>query len=125
VGFGLHPTEVPIKVSAVASARLKVCPADGGGGTTDPSQGKSFGRLWRGGCRPLTDRPLALPATNGAQHVGFRVLPTAMTTVRVVVLTVRWHCTDRYFVVRANRTRVRVGDPTFDCPPPPPSSASP
>jgi hypothetical protein len=63
----------------------------------------------------VTDRPLALPTTNGGQHVGFRVLTASAGSVRVAALTLRWHCTDHFFYFRPYATRVRVGTPEFDC----------
>ncbi len=115
LGFALHPAATPIVLSASAGAALRACPADGFGGDEDPSRGKSFGRLWRGPCRRLTARPLALPATDGGQHVGVRVLPAGGGSVRVAALTLRWHCTDRFFHVRPFGTAVRAGRPAFDC----------
>jgi hypothetical protein len=115
LGFAMHPAATPIMISASAGAPLRVCPADGFGGDADPTHGKSFGLLWRGGCRRLTDRPLALPATNGAQHVGFRVLTASGGSVKVAALTLRWHCTDHFFYFRRYATSVRPSAPEFDC----------
>ena len=102
--FGLHPTEARIVVSAATSAPLKVC-----------QLGTTFSHYWAGGCRRLAGRPIALPTSGGAVHVGFRVLPADGRATRVTALRVRWHCVDHYFSLLRGNTRVRVSRPTFDC----------
>ena len=101
--FGLHPTEGRIMVSAAATAPLKICQI-----------GTTFSTHWKGGCRRL-DRPVALPTSGGAVHIGFRVLPSNGRTTRVVALRVRWHCVDHYFALLRGKTRVRNASPIFDC----------
>jgi hypothetical protein len=100
----MHPTEARIIVSAAAAAPLTVC-----------QFGTTFSTHWKGGCRRLAGRPLALPTSGGATHIGFRVLPSTGRTTRVVALRVRWHCVDHYFALLRGKTYVRTGSPTFDC----------
>lgn len=102
--FAMHPTEARITVIATASAPLKVC-----------EFGTTFSTYWRGGCRRLARRPLALPTSGGAVHIGFRVLPSTGHTTRVATLRVRWHCADHFFALLPGRTAVRRASPTFDC----------
>ena len=102
--FGMHPTGARIIVMAEAAASLKVCEA-----------GTSFSTYWKGGCRHLAGRLMALPTSGGAVHVGFRVLPSKGRTTRVMVLRVRWHCVDHYFALLPGKTQVRPGSPIFDC----------
>jgi hypothetical protein len=102
--FGMHPTGARIIVIAEAAAPLKVCEA-----------GTSFSTYWKGGCRHLVGRLMALPTSGGAVHVGFRVLPSNGRTIWVAVLRVRWHCVDHYFALLPGRTRLRPASPIFDC----------
>jgi len=102
--FGMHPTEGRIMIVAAAAAPLKVCPF-----------GTTFSTYWKGGCRRLVGRPMVLPTSGGAVHIGFRVLPSNGRTTRVVVLRVRWHCVDHYFALLRGTTRVRSPRPVFDC----------
>lgn len=102
--LGMHPTEARIVVSAASAAPLKVC-----------QLGTTFSHNWKGGCRRLAGRPLALPTSGGAVHIGFRVLPANSHATRVTALRVRWHCVDHYFALLRGETRVRVPRPTFDC----------
>jgi hypothetical protein len=102
--FGMHPTEARIVVSAGAAAPLKVCEV-----------GTTFSNNWKGGCRRLSGRPVALPTSGGAVHIGFRVLPANGHATALEVLRVRWHCVDHYFALLRGNTRVRVPRPTFDC----------
>ena len=102
--FGMHPTEARIVVSAAAAGPLKVC-----------QFGTTFSHYWQGGCRRLGERPLALPTSGGAVHVGFRVLPANGRATRLTALRVRWHCVDHYFALLRGNTRVRVPRPAFDC----------
>ena len=102
--FGMHPTEARIVVSAVAAAPLKIC-----------QLGTTFSHNWKGGCRRLAGRPIALPTSGGAVHVGFRVLPANGHVARLTALSVRWHCVDHYFALLRGNTRVRVPRAVFDC----------
>jgi hypothetical protein len=102
--FGMHPTEARIVIIAAAAAPLKVC-----------QLGTTFSTYWKGGCRRLVGRPLALPTSGGAVHIGFRVLPWTGRTTRVLTLRVRWHCVDHYFALLRGTTRVRSASPMFDC----------
>jgi methionine-rich copper-binding protein CopC len=102
--FSLHPTEARIVVSATANEALRVC-----------EDGTTFSRHWAGGCRRLTRLPVALPTSGGAVHVGFRVMPSGATAIRVTMLTVRWHCVDHDFILLHGSTRVGHPSPTFDC----------
>lgn len=108
IGFGLHPTSAPIVVQAEAAAALEVCPAEANGRPAG-GRGTSFGTLWRSGCRPLGEAPVALPATRGRSHVGFRVRPRTGAPAAVTALRIRWACADAHLVVEP-------GDAT---PPPP------
>jgi hypothetical protein len=100
----MHPTDARITLAAAADPPLKVC-----------RLGTTFSTHWRGGCRRLAERPLALPTSGGAVHVGFRVLPSNGRAMRVVTLRVRWHCVDHYFAIMRGKTDVRGANPTFDC----------
>lgn len=102
--FGLHPTEARIHVSADTPAPLKVC-----------ELGTTFSHSWKGGCRRLAGKAIALPASGGAVHVGFRLLPANGHSTRVTALRLSWHCVDHYFALLRGNTRVRVPRPTFDC----------
>lgn len=102
--FGLHPTEARIVVSAATSAPLKVC-----------QLGTTFSHYWTGGCRRVSGRPIALPTSGGAVHVGFRVLPADGRATWVTALRVRWHCVDHSFSLLLGNTHVRLSRPTFDC----------
>jgi hypothetical protein len=102
--FGMHPTEARILVSAAAAAPLKVC-----------QFGTTFATYWKGGCRRLAGRPLALPTSGGTAHIGFRVLPWNGRTTRVAVLWVRWHCVDHYFALLRGKTLLRTPHSSFDC----------
>ncbi|HET7046591.1 MAG TPA: hypothetical protein VFI37_17225 [Gaiellaceae bacterium] len=101
----LHPTERPILIKAIAAAPLEVC-----------QFGTSFAGRWRGGCRRLRERALALPSTNGMTHVAFRIRPTAPRAAHVKRLELAWHCTDHDFGLLRGRTRIAATPhPTFDC----------
>jgi hypothetical protein len=102
--FGMHPTEARIVVIATALAPLKVCEV-----------GTTFSTYWNGGCRRLVGRPMALPTSGGAVHIGFRVMPSSGRPTRVRTLRVRWHCVDHYFGLLRGTTAVRAVTPTFDC----------
>jgi hypothetical protein len=103
--FGMHPTESRIVITAIAAAPLKVC-----------QQGTTFSRNWTGGCRKLNARPLMLPTSGGAVHIGFRVLPWNGNTTRVSTLRVRWHCVDHYFALsRGSTTLAHTTHAIFDC----------
>jgi hypothetical protein len=102
--FGMHPTKARVVLTAAAAVPLKVC-----------QFGTTFSTYWEGGCRRLVGRPLALPTSGGAVHIGFRVLPSGGRTTRVAALDVRWHCVDHYFAVLRGETVVRRPRPIFDC----------
>jgi hypothetical protein len=102
--FTMHPTEARIRVIATAAAPLKIC-----------QLGTTFSTYWKGGCRRLVGRPLALPSSGGAVHVGFRVLPSNGRPTQVTVLRVRWHCVDHSFGLLRGNTVVRSPSPIFDC----------
>jgi hypothetical protein len=102
--FGMHPTEAPIMVIAAAAAPLQVC-----------QFGTTFSTHWKGGCRQLAGRPIALPTSGGSVHIGFRVLPSTGRPTRVMALRVRWHCVDHYFGLLRGKTMVRSASPVFDC----------
>ena len=102
--FTMHPTEARIVVTATAAAPLKVC-----------QFGTTFSVYWKGGCRRLVGRPLTLPTSGGAVHIGFRVLPSSGRPTRVMVLRVRWHCVDHYFGLLRGTTVVCNASPIFDC----------
>jgi hypothetical protein len=102
--FGMHPTEARIAITAAAAAPLKIC-----------QFGTTFSTHWKGGCRRLLGRPIALPTSGGAVHIGFRVLPWNGRRTRVVKLRVRWHCVDHYFALVRGTTRVHSASPIFDC----------
>jgi hypothetical protein len=102
--FSLHPTDAPIVVTAISNALLRVCE----GGTT-------FAGHWTGGCRSLARRPLALPASGGAVHVAFRVLPSGRAAAHVAMLRLRWHCVDHAFIVLRGGSRLGRTSPSFDC----------
>jgi hypothetical protein len=104
IEFELHPNGRPILVSASGGARLQVCEV-----------GSSFANFWHGGCRRLTGRPLALPATNGLMHVAFRVVGTPGAATRVKELRLRWHCVDHDFGFFPGRTKASRTQPVFDC----------
>jgi hypothetical protein len=104
IAFGMHPTESRIVVVAAAVVPLEVC-----------QFGTTFSTHWRGGCRSLDGRPVSLPSSGGAAHIGFRVLPSSGRVARVVTLRVRWHCVDRYFGLLRGKTVVRSARPIFDC----------
>ena len=101
--FGMHPTEARIVITGTAAAPLEVC-----------QLGTTFSTNWEGGCRRLGRRPLALPTSGGAVHVGFRVLGSGGRATRVAALRVRWHCVDDNFLLRGT-TGARRPTPTFDC----------
>jgi hypothetical protein len=100
----LHPDERHIFISADADPPLEVCQV-----------GTSFAGAWHGGCRSLRDQPIALPATNGAIHVVFRVTPINGSSSRVRSLSLRWHCVDHRFWVRAHPSGLPRARPVFDC----------
>jgi hypothetical protein len=103
--FGMHPTEARIAISARAGAPLRVC-----------ELGTTFSRNWQGGCLKLGRRPLMLPTSGGAVHVGFRVLPATGRLTTVFALRVRWHCVDHYFAFLPGDTKLaRSPEPVFDC----------
>jgi hypothetical protein len=102
--FGMHPTEARILIIAAAAAPLKVC-----------QFGTTFSTYWTEGCRRLAGRPMALPTSGGAVHVGFRVLPSNGRPTRVIALRVRWHCVDHYVALLRGKTMVRSASPIFDC----------
>lgn len=101
--FGMHPTEARITLTTTAAAPLKVC-----------ELGTTFSSYWQGGCRRLAGRPLRLPTSGGAVHIGFRVLPLAGET-HVTALRVRWHCVDHYFALLRGKSDVPTATPVFDC----------
>jgi hypothetical protein len=101
--FELHPTEARITLVVAAEAPLKVC-----------QLGTTFSTHWKGGCRRMAERPLALPTSGGAVHIGFRVLPSNGRATRVMALRVRWHCVDHYFALMRGKTEVRSTSPVFD-----------
>jgi hypothetical protein len=98
----LHPDERHIFISADADPPLEVCQV-----------GTSFAGAWLGGCRPLGDQAIALPATNGAIHVVFRVTSTDTSNVDSLIL--RWHCVDHRFWLHALRSALPRTRPLFDC----------
>jgi hypothetical protein len=100
----MHPTEARIMITATAVTPLKVC-----------QFGTTFSVYWKGGCRLLVGRPLALPTSGGAVHIGFRVQPSSGRPTRVTALRVRWHCVDHYFGLLHGTTVVRNPSPIFDC----------
>jgi hypothetical protein len=102
--FGMHPTEARITLTATASAPLQVC-----------ELGTTFSSYWQGGCRRLARRPLRLPTSGGAVHVGFRILPLAGRETHVTALRVRWHCVDHYFALLRGKSDVASAEPLFDC----------
>lgn len=102
--FGMHPTEARIVITATPAAPLKVC-----------QLGTTFSRNWKGGCQKLDARPLMLPTSGGAVHIGFRVLPWNGRTTGVAVLRVRWHCVDHYFSLARGTTLTRPPHAIFDC----------
>jgi hypothetical protein len=103
--FGMHPTEARTLITATAAAPLKVC-----------QLGTTFSRNWKGGCRKLDARPLMLPTSGGAVHIGFRVLPWNGNTTRVSTLRLRWHCVDHYFtLLRGSTTLAQNTHAIFDC----------
>lgn len=102
--FYLHPTDAPITLTATAEFPLKIC-----------QDGTSFSTYWKGGCRHLGRRALALPRSGGAMHVGFRVLPLRGRPTRIEALSVRWHCVDHAFAFLRGPTLVRNVYPIFDC----------
>lgn len=102
--FGMHPTEARIVITATAAAPLRVC-----------QLGTTFSAYWKGGCRRLGGRPLALPTSGGAVHIGFRVLPSDGRKTRVAALRVRWHCVDHYFSLLRGTTKIGSASPAFDC----------
>jgi hypothetical protein len=102
--FGMHPTEARIMITAAAAAPLKVC-----------QFGTTFSTHWKGGCRRLFGRPMALPTSGGAVHIGFRVLPSNGRPTRVTAFRLRWHCVDHYFGLLRGKTVVRSASPIFDC----------
>lgn len=100
----MHPTDARITLDVAAAAPLKVC-----------QLGTTFSTHWTGGCRRLAERPLALPTSGGAVHIGFRVQPLNSRATRVVALRVRWHCVDHFFALMRGKTEARGASPTFDC----------
>lgn len=102
--FWMHPTEARVTLAATADTRLTVCEV-----------GTTFSHYWTGGCRQLNQRPLALPTSGGAVHVGFGVSPPGRGPARITQLIVRWHCVDHFFALGHGSTRVRVPNPIFDC----------
>jgi hypothetical protein len=104
IRFGMHPTEARITITAKAVSLLKVCQV-----------GTTFSSHWKGGCRRLGRRQLALPTSGGAVHVGFRILPWDGKVTRVVRLRVGWHCVDHYFSLLAGATEIHRARPLFGC----------
>jgi hypothetical protein len=102
--FGMHPTEARITLTATAAAPLEVC-----------ELGTTFSSYWHEGCLRLAGRPLRLPTSGGAVHVGFRILPLAGRETHVTALRVRWHCVDHYFAVLRGKSDVPSTTPLFDC----------
>jgi hypothetical protein len=102
--LGVHPTEARITLTATAAAALKVC-----------ELGTTFSSYWHGGCLRLAGRPLRLPTSGGAVHVGFRILPVAGRETHVTALRVRWHCVDHYFALLRGKSDVAAATPLFDC----------
>jgi hypothetical protein len=100
----MHPTDARITLVVAAAAPLKVC-----------QLGTTFSTHWKGGCRRLAERPLALPTSGGAVHIGFRILPSNGRATRVISLRVRWHCVDHYFALMRGKTEIRTTSPVFDC----------
>jgi hypothetical protein len=98
------PTDARITLVVAAAAPLKVC-----------QLGTTFSTHWKGGCRRLAERPLALPTSGGAVHIGFRILPSNGRATRVMALRVRWHCVDHYFALMRGKTEIRTTSPVFDC----------
>jgi hypothetical protein len=104
ITFFMHPTDAPILVTATAAAPLKVCEV-----------GTTFSSYWRGGCRWLLKTVLALPASGGAMHVGFRIRPATDRSIHVRRLRVQWHCVDHFYVLQRGGTAVPTALPVFDC----------
>ena len=102
--FTMHPTEARIMITATAVTPLKVC-----------QFGTTFSVYWKGGCRRLVGRPLTLPTSGGAVHIGFRVPPSSDRLTRVIALRVRWHRVDHNFGLLHGKTVVRSTRPIFDC----------
>ena len=106
VVFFMHPTEARVTLSATTDALLKACQVS--------SAAFPF-HTWKGGCRHLGHRPLALPSSGGFSHIGFRLAPADGHPAEIARLVVRWHCVDHFFVLEHAGTRVRVPRPIFDC----------
>jgi hypothetical protein len=102
--LGMHPTEARVTLTATAVAPLKVC-----------ELGTTFSSNWQGGCLRLAGRPLRLPTSGGAVHVGFRILPLAGRETHVTALRVRWHCVDHYFALLRGKSDGPTATPLFDC----------
>lgn len=119
VGMALHPTRAPIRIAGDADIALEVCPADPVGRPADPRR-SSFGRRWSA-CLPLGGALIALPRTDGASHVGIRVVTADRTAGTVSRLRVRWECADDYFVFQDPGGSAPT--PTPRCGPPAPREA--
>jgi hypothetical protein len=102
--FGMHPTEARITLTVAAAAPLQVC-----------ELGTTFSRYWPGNCLRLAGRPLRLPTSGGAVHVGFRILPLDWRDTHVTALRVRWHCVDHSFALLRGKSDVPTATPQFDC----------
>lgn len=61
----------------------------------------------------MAARGTALPATDGASHVGFLIRPAAAGTVRASRLRISWDCVDHHFTIRSSSrdTVLVVPDP--------------
>jgi hypothetical protein len=101
--FFLHPTEARITLVATTSTPLRVC-----------EEAFPF-HIWKGGCRHLGDRLLALPSSGGFSHIGFRLAPADDRSAKIGSIVVRWHCVDHFFALEHPATRVRIQRPIFDC----------
>lgn len=106
VVFFVHPTDARIRLAATTNAVLKVCQVS--------SAAFPF-HTWKGGCRRLGRRTLALPSSGGFSHIGFRLAPADGRPAELRRLVVRWHCVDHFFALEHGATRVQVPRPIFDC----------
>jgi hypothetical protein len=100
IAFALHPTDVPITVTARSDIPLEVCPStlDGDG----PESGHSSWPSWTGfvGCIPFDDTSVQLPSTLSATvHLAFLVRATEGRAATIPRLTVTYTPGDGYFEV--------------------------
>jgi hypothetical protein len=93
LGVDAHPTAAPVTLRSAASG-IEACPPRG-----SLLLGGWPGALGFDECRAVDARGVTLPATTGAEHVGWELRAAPGATVADAAVTVAYAHADRHFVV--------------------------